>query len=203
MERRLTIIQGDLTLLPLRDGAIINPSNTGMILTNRGIGQQLLRRAGPFIQQTLHTERSRLRGGRLDPGHVLATDAGQLQADKLIHIAVVGGRKVNTRLIARGLLNAYDMADEIGMTALGIPPIGPGISKLTMEEFLDVFWRITSEEFPRLENVVDIFLCADTDEEFQQMKAYASEHLDELPEGVSLDVSEEGISLSMFSAQFQ
>ena len=33
------------------------------------------------------------------------------------------------------------------------------------------------------------------------MKAYASEHLDELPEGVSLDVSEEGISLSMFSAQ--
>ena len=91
-----------MTLLPLRDGAIINPSNTGMILTNRGIGQQLLRRAGPFIQQTLHTERSRLRGGRLDPGHVLATDAGQLQASKLIHVAIVGGRKVNARLIARG-----------------------------------------------------------------------------------------------------
>ena len=203
MDRRLTIIQGDLTLLPLRDGAIINPSNTGMILTNRGIGQQLLRRAGPFIQQTLHTERSRLRGGRPDPGHVLATDAGQLQASKLIHVAIVGGRKVNSRLIARGLLNAYDLADEIGMQALGIPPLGPGISKLSMEEFLEVFWRITAEEFLRLENVMDIFLCADSDEEFQQIKAYATEHVDELPEGIELDISEDGISLSMFSSQFQ
>lgn len=203
MERRLTIIQGDVTLLPLQEGAIINPSNSGLVLTSRGVGQQLQRRAGPFIQQTLHRERSKLRSGRLESGRVMATDAGQLQASKLIHIAVVGRRKVNERLIARGILNAYDLADELELRALGVPPVGPYISKFSMEDFLQVFWRITIEELPRLENVEDIFLCLDTDEDFAMAKAYAEEHADELPEGLELIISEDGIGLGMFTAQFQ
>lgn len=203
MERRLTIIQGDITLLPLRDGAILNPSNQGLILTNRGIGQQILRRAGPFIQQTLHTERSKRRNGRLESGQVMATNAGQLQVQKLIHISVVGGRKVNKRLISRGLLNAYDMADELGMRALGVPPIGPYISKFELSEFLDVFWRITAEELPRLENVEDVFLCIDSDKDFEEVCTYVTDHQDELPDSVRLVVSTDGISIGMFSSQFE
>lgn len=201
MERRLIVIQGDLTLLPLKDGAIVNPSNSGLILTGRGIGQQIVRRGGPFIQQTLHIERSKLRGGRLDPGQVVATDAGQLQTSKLIHIAVVGGRKVNKRLIGRGLLNAYDLADELGLRVLGVPPIGPGISKFDFEEFIDVFWRITCEEFPRLENVDTIYLCLDTTEQFEQSKAFIKENSDEIPEGLKVEIQDGGINLGMFSAQ--
>lgn len=203
MERRLTIIQGDLTLLPLREGAIINPSNTGMILTNRGVGQQIMRRAGPMIQQTLHTERSKLRGGRLEPGQVIATPAGQLQADKLIHISIVGGRKVNARLISRGLLSALDLADELGLRSLGIPPVGPHISKFTMQEFMEVFWRIITEEFPRFESIEDIYLCLNGEQNFDLACEYIEQHYDDLPEGVTLDVSSDGIGLGMFSSQFQ
>ncbi len=201
MERRLIVIQGDLTLLPLKEGAIINPSNSGMVLTNRGIGQQLSRRAGPFMQQTLHTERSRLKGNRLEPGQVIATDAGQLQAKKLIHISVVGGRKVTKRLISRGILNAYDLADELELPVLGIPPIGPGISKLPFEDFLEVFWRITCEEFSRLEHVSTIYLCLDSTEQFEETTTYIKAHAEELPDGLRVDIQDGGISLDMFSSQ--
>ena len=202
MERRLTIIQGDVTLLPLQQGAIFNPSNSGLILTNRGIGQQIARRAGPFIQQTLHTERSKLRQGRLEPGQVLATDAGQLQARKLVHISIVGGRKVNKRLISRGLFYAYTTADDLGLRAVGVPPIGPNISKFPMEEFMPIFWDITSEEFTSFEHIEDIFLCLDQDDDFELACAYAAEHEDEMPEGVTVKVVEGGIGLSMYSSQF-
>ena len=202
MERRLIVIQGDLTLLPLKDGAIVNPSNAGMILTSRGIGQQLSRRGGPFMQQSLHTERSKLRGNRLEPGQVVATPAGQLQAKKLIHISIVGGRKVNKRLISRGLLNAYDLADELKLQTLGVPPIGPDVSKFPFDEFLEIFWRITCEEFSRLEHVHTIYLALDSDEQFAFTTAYITERAEEVPEGLRVDIQEGGISLGMFSSQF-
>lgn len=201
MERRLIVIQGDLTLLPLKEGAIVNPSNSGMILTNRGIGQQLSRRGGPFMQQTLHTERSKLKGNRLEPGQVVATGAGQLQTDKLIHISVVGGRKVTKRLISRGILNAYDLADELKLQVLGIPPIGPDISKFPFEDFLEVFWRITCEEFSRLEHVATIYLCLDTNDQFDQTITYIEEHAEELPDGLRVDIQDGGIGLDLFSSQ--
>lgn len=202
MERRLTIIQGDITLLPLRQGAIVNPSNTGMILTSRGIGQQISRRAGPFIQQILHTERSKLRGGRLEPAQVIATDPGQLQVQNLLHVAIVGARKVNKRLISRCLLNVYDMADELQLEQIGLPPLGPEISKLPLEEFLEVFWRISAEELPRLEHVKDVYLCLNDEASFEETHNYAREHAHEFPESVRLEISEEGVGLGIFSSQF-
>lgn len=203
MQRRLTIIQGDLTLLPLKNGAIINPSNTGLVLTSQGLAQKISRRAGPYIQQKMHTARSHLRGSRLDPGQVLVTDAGQLSVDYLIHIALVGARKINARLISRGLLNAYDKADELGVEYLGLPPLGPGISKFPMEEFMEIFWRVTAEELPRLEHVQQIFLALEHEADFEAVKNYASEHIEEMDEDVEVVVSESGIGLGMFSAQFE
>jgi O-acetyl-ADP-ribose deacetylase (regulator of RNase III) len=201
---KLTIIQGDLTMMPLRGGAIVNPSNTGMVLTSRGINQQITRRAGPFMQQTMHTARSRLRGGRLDPGTAIATDAGQLQVEKLIHVAIVGARKINKRLIGRCLLSAYDLADELELTQVGVPPLGPGISKFPFEDFVEVFWQITAEELPRLEHVHHVVLAAQTEHEFEYLKAYAAEHGDDMEEEeIEMSVSSDGITMSTFSAGFQ
>ena len=202
MTKRLTIIQGDLTLLPLQRGAIINPSNTGLVLTSRGVNQSIARRAGPFIQQTMHTERSRLRGGRLEGGNVLVTDAGQLSVSKLIHVAIVGARKINARLIARGLLNAYDAANEHGMVQVALPPLGPGISKFPFEEFMELFWSVTAEEFPQFESVREIYLCVDSAQQLDYATQYAEEHAEEMDEDIELIVSEDGIDLSMFTAQF-
>lgn len=200
MERRLTIIQGDLTLLPLRQGGIINPSNTGMVLTSRGLNQQIARRAGPFIQQALHIARSKLRGGRLEPGQVLETEAGQLPVKHLIHVSLVGGRKINKRLISRGLLSALDRADELELKQIGLPPLGPGTSKFPIEDFMEIFWRIIAEEFPTTEHIREIYLCLDNKQEFDYVCQYAEEHADEMPEEIELAISEDGVGLGIFAA---
>lgn len=201
MERRLTIIQGDLTLMPLRHGAIINPSNTGLVLTSRGLNQQIARRAGPFIQQALHTARSKLRGGRLEAGQVLETEAGQLQAQYLIHVSLVGGRKINKRLVSRGLLSALDKADELEVQQIGMPPLGPGTAKFPLDDFMEIFWRIIAEEFPTTEHVREIFLCLDDKQEFEYVCQYAEAHADEMPEEIELAISEDGIGLGIFSSR--
>ena len=202
MDRRLTIIHGDLTLLPLRQGAIINPSNTGLVLTSRGLNQQITRRAGPMIQQTLHIARSKLRGGRLEAGQVLETDAGQLQAKHLIHVSIVGARKINKRLISRGLLSALDLADELGLEQIALPPLGPGISKFPMEDFMEIFWRIIAEEFPTTDHVHNIYFCLDNRQDFDYVCQYAEDHADDMPEEIELAISEDGIGLGLFSTQF-
>ncbi len=195
---KLIVTQGDLTMMPMRDGALINPSNTGLILTSRGLSSQIARRAGPFIQQSLHTARSRLKQGRLEPGQVLDTEPGQLQVKRLIHVAIVGGRKVNKRLISRGLLNALDLADELQLTQVGLPPMGMEVPKFEMAEFLDLFWRITVEELPQMDYLRTVVLSMETEETFQQAKAFTLEHQDELPEEISLEIRDEGIGMGMF-----
>ncbi len=200
--RRLTIIQGDITLLPLKHGALVNPSNTGLILTSRGVNAQIARRAGPFIQQTLHMARSKIKTARLEPAQVIDTEAGQLPAARLFHVAIVGARKVNKRLITRCLLNVFDLADEYAYSQLAIPPLGVGIGKFALKDFLEMFWRLTTEEFTRLDHLEEIYLCLDDQESFEFAKNYAQEHLEEMPEEVEVVVKEGGINIAQAYPQF-
>ena len=193
---RLVITYGDITLMPVREGAIVNPSNTGMIL-NAGVGLQIARRAGPFIQQTLHMARSGLRQGRLDPGQAIDTEPGQLPCKRLIHVAIVGARRINNKLISRSILNVIDHADELELPRIAMPPIGVETARFNLEEFLDLFWRITSEELPRMNHLHEIVLVAPDEESFERIRAFAAEHVDELHESIELIVSESGISMDM------
>ncbi|MBA2665179.1 MAG: macro domain-containing protein [Bradymonadaceae bacterium] len=196
-QRRLIVTQGDITLIPLKEGALVNPSNTGLIL-NSGVGAQIARRGGPFMQQTLHMARSRLRNNRLDPGKALATEPGQLHAKKLIHVAIIGAKKVNNRLISNAILNAYDMADDLELRQVAFPAVGCGVSGFPMDKFLELFWRITAEELPRASHLREVYLCVYEGEEFEAARAYATEHADELPKSIVVEVNETGLAPGMF-----
>ena len=122
-QKTLTLTQGDITLLPLEDGALVNPSNTGMILGS-GVGEAVTRRAGPFIQQKLHMKRSKLDENRLDPGRAVETEAGQLSAEYLIHVSILGSKDIDRRLIGNCIRNAYNVADRVGVKTIAFPPLG-------------------------------------------------------------------------------
>lgn len=194
--RKLTITQGDITLLPLEGGAIVNPSNTGMILGS-GVGEAITRRAGPFIQQTLHMKRSGLSGNRLEPGEAISTEAGQLSADHLIHVSILGAKEVDKRLISNCILNAYDLADTLEIETLAFPPLGVELAQFPIEDFLDLFARITVEELPRADHLRHVILCSENEHDFDICADYSERHREDLPEEIELEISESGVGLGL------
>lgn len=182
-----TITFGDISLLQLRDGAIVNPSNTGLILGS-GVSELIARRAGPFFQQQLHTIRTGLPGNRLEPGQVVVTDSGQLPSKNIIHISLIGKKKVDRKLITNALLTIYDTADSIEVSELAFPALGVGVAKFPIEDFISLFWKITLEELPRCESVRHVVLCLYNEQEFEVVRNYVEKHKSEVPESVQLEV---------------
>lgn len=187
--RHFTITHGDITLLQLRDGAIVNPSNTGLIL-NSGVSEQIARRAGPMFQQQLHTARSTLHQNRLDLGRAMETDAGQLNTEYLIHVSIVGRKKADRALITDAILNVYDLAERLALPVIAFPALGVGVAKFPLDEFLELFWQITLEELPRSESLEHVILCLYDENEFNQARALADKRSDEIPETIELEIAE-------------
>lgn len=179
--KALTITNGDMTLINLKEGAMVNPSNTGLILGS-GVSEMIARRAGPFFQQQLHTVRSGLPGNRLEPGRAVDTDPGQLACKRLIHVSLLGKKKVDRRLVSSALLSIYDLAEELEIKEIAIPPLGTGVGKFPFEEFLEIFWKITIEELPRAEHVEHVILCLQDEDEYLLADAYSKEHADDAEE---------------------
>ena len=190
--KTLTLTQGDITLLPLNDGALVNPSNTGMILS-RGVSSQISRRAGPFIQQTLHMKRSMRRKNRLEPGQARETEGGQLRVKYLIHVSILGAKRINNRLISNCILNAYDLAEELELRSIAFPPLGTEIAGFPLNEFMDLFWRITNEEIPRAEHLENVLLCFSDEDDFDAAQDYMEQHFEELSEDIDIDIRPGGI----------
>ncbi len=188
VQKEFTITNGDITLLQLNDGAIVNPSNTGLILGS-GISEQIARRAGPFFQQKLHTARSRLRYNRLDPGRVLETEPGQLTCKCLLHVSIIGKKNVDKRLITNAILNVYDKAEDIGLREIAFPALGVGLGKFPIEDFVELFWQITLEELPRNDSLQHVVLCLYDEPEFEVAEKFVNEHQDEVPETINLEMA--------------
>ncbi len=197
-QRNLIITQGDITLLPVKDGALVNPSNTGMILGG-GVSGAIARRGGPYMQQTLHLARSNLRKNRLEPGKAIDTEPGQLHCKRLIHVAIVGAKKINDRLISNCILNAYDLADELELTQIAFPALGTGVAGFPMERFLEIFWKITAQELPRLAHVREVYLCLFEGKEFEAACAFADANAARIPPEILVEINESGFAGDFFS----
>lgn len=186
--RRFTITHGDISLLQMQDGAIVNPSNTGLILGS-GVSESIARRAGPDFQQKLHTARSALYKNRLDVGRTMDTEPGAIQAERIIHVSIIGRKTVDRNLITNSILNVYDLAEEIEMKSIAFPALGVGLGKFPLEEFIELFFQITVEELPRSETLEHVILCLFDEGEFDVATEYVQEHADSVPDSVILEIS--------------
>lgn len=192
MAKLLTITQGDITIIPMENGAIVNPSNTGMIL-GRGVSAQITRRAGPFIQQTLHMKRSKLRNNRLEPGHTVETEGGQLPVKYLIHASILGAKRVNRRLISNCITSAYDLAGKLELNTIAFPALGTVIAGFPLDEFLKIFWKITNEELEKSEHLDQVILCLPNNDDFETTADFLEANFDTLGEGVEADFRPDGV----------
>lgn len=122
--------QGSLT--DGRETVLVNASNTELDLGS-GVSNAIRQACGDGYQAHIHRERDRRRGGSLEPGEVLITDAGTHPHARFVaHAAVMDYRGVGgdpmpdlERLDAcyRNLFDAIEELDEdslsVAMVALG------------------------------------------------------------------------------------
>jgi O-acetyl-ADP-ribose deacetylase (regulator of RNase III) len=195
-QKTLTLTQGDITLLPLEDGALVNPSNTGMILGS-GVGEAITRRAGPFIQQKLHMKRSKLDENRLEPGRAVETEAGQLSAEWLIHVSILGSKDIDRRLIGNCIRNAYNVADRLGVKTIAFPPLGVELAGYPMEEFLDLFHKVTDSMVPSMNALEHVILCCQEEAGFEEARTFLEETHEEWDEAFEFEVSASGMGASL------
>lgn len=84
--------------------------------------------------------------GELPVGSALVTGAGGLPAELLIHVVVRSATEPASEAgIAKALRNALRRADEWGIEALTLPPLGIGAGSLDAETAADVMVPIMKE----------------------------------------------------------
>ncbi|GEM_PF-1546224 len=182
------IMQGDIALLDIREGIIVNPSNTGLIL-NRSVSDSIARHAGPEFQQKMHTKRSQLPQNRLELGRVIETEPGLLHAKYVLHVSIIGKKAVDRNLITNSIINCFDRAERLGANAIAFPPLGVGVGKFPFEEFLDIFYTIVLEELPRSESLLTVVLCLD-EAEFVLATKHVEENREKVPRNVKIEFSQ-------------
>ena len=140
---RITIQHGNIARA--KAGAIVNPARSNITSTG-GLSGPLLRAGGPAVLQACHDIRHR--EGNIDTGHAVATTAGHLQADKLIHTVgpqYKGGSGNEAQQLKNCYLNSLNLAQSLGVTSIAFPEISTGVYEYPEQEAADIALAAASE----------------------------------------------------------
>jgi O-acetyl-ADP-ribose deacetylase (regulator of RNase III) len=120
---RLTLLQADITHLGHPVGAIVNAANE-QLLPGGGVCGAIHAAAGPGLEIECRWI------GHVDTGKAVATEAGNLNADYVIHAVRpvwLGGGRDEDRLLASAYRSSLTIAEERGCTSIAFPSISTGI----------------------------------------------------------------------------
>jgi O-acetyl-ADP-ribose deacetylase (regulator of RNase III) len=107
---------------------VANAANDALWM-GAGVAGALKRAGGVEI------EREAMAQGPIDLGAAVATTAGRLPADWVIHGAVMGqDLRTNAGLVRRTTRSCLDLADELGCSSLALPAFGTGVGGFPLGE---------------------------------------------------------------------
>jgi O-acetyl-ADP-ribose deacetylase (regulator of RNase III) len=116
---QLEVIEGDITELAV--DAIANAANDQLWM-GAGVAGAIKRAGGDEI------EREAMAQGPIRVGEAVATGAGRLGAQYVVHGAVMGqDLRTTPDLVARTTRSCLEVADELGVTSLALPAFGTGV----------------------------------------------------------------------------
>ena len=138
----LELVEGDITTLDTE--AIVNAANE-RLAHGGGVAGVISRRGGPTIQR--ESDAWVRRHGRVVTGSAAITSGGNLKAGHVIHAVgpVYDGSPRSAELLASAVRAALQMADESGLTSIGLPAISTGIFGYPMDEAARVMLQETIE----------------------------------------------------------
>ncbi|TGN76477.1 O-acetyl-ADP-ribose deacetylase [Streptomyces bauhiniae] len=134
---RITLVQGDIT--EQRVDAIVNAANSSL-LGGGGVDGAIHRRGGPAILDACRDLRASRYGGGLPTGEAVATTAGDLPAEWVIHTVgpVWQGPGSDPALLASCYRESLRVADEVGARTVAFPAISTGVYRWPVPEAAQV-----------------------------------------------------------------
>lgn len=129
--------------------AIVNAANDHLWMGS-GVAGALKRAGGEEI------EREAVAKGPIPLGTAVATGAGRLQANHVLHGAVMGqDLRTNADLVRRTSRSCLELADELGARSLALPAFGTGVGGFPLGECARIMVGETRAYEPQtLERVV-------------------------------------------------
>ncbi|MEW2316070.1 O-acetyl-ADP-ribose deacetylase [Streptomyces bauhiniae] len=133
----ITLVQGDIT--EQRVEAIVNAANSSL-LGGGGVDGAIHRRGGPAILDACRDLRASHYGGGLPTGEAVATTAGDLPAEWVIHTVgpVWQGPGSDPALLASCYRESLRVADEVGARSVAFPAISTGVYRWPVPEAAQV-----------------------------------------------------------------
>ncbi|MFJ3924617.1 O-acetyl-ADP-ribose deacetylase [Streptomyces sp. NPDC090022] len=129
----ITLVQGDITQVPV--DAVVNAANSSL-LGGGGVDGAIHRRGGPEILDACRALRASRYGKGLPTGRAVATTAGRLPAQWVIHtVGPVWSREEDrSELLASCYRESLRVADELGAATVAFPAISTGVYGWPMDD---------------------------------------------------------------------
>ena len=133
MGARITLVQGDITTEEV--DAVVNAANSGL-LGGGGVDGAIHRRGGPEILAECEQLRATTLRDGLPTGHAVATTAGKLPAQHVIHTVgpVYAKRTDRSELLTSASRESLRVADELGARTVAFPAISAGVYGWPMDD---------------------------------------------------------------------
>ncbi|MFD7611433.1 O-acetyl-ADP-ribose deacetylase [Streptomyces sp. NPDC059828] len=129
----ITLVQGDIT--EQQADVIVNAANSSL-LGGGGVDGAIHRRGGPEILEECRMLRASHYGKGLPTGRAVATTAGRLPAQWVVHtVGPVHSRSEDrSELLASCYREALKVADELGARTIAFPAISTGVFGWPMDD---------------------------------------------------------------------
>ena len=130
---QITFVQGDITEQDV--DAIVNAANH-TLLGGGGVDGAIHRRGGPEILAECQKLREEQYPDGLPTGQAVATKAGRLKAQWVIHAVgpTYAESKDKSQLLADCFRNSLRIADELGVGTVAFPAISTGIYRWPLDD---------------------------------------------------------------------
>ncbi|WP_267242378.1 O-acetyl-ADP-ribose deacetylase [Streptomyces sp. PR69] len=149
----ITLVQGDITRQ--RADAIVNAANSSL-LGGGGVDGAIHRRGGPEILAECRALRASRYGKGLPTGQAVATTAGNLDADHVIHTVgpVWSASEDRSGLLASCYRESLRVATGLGARTVAFPAVSTGVYRWPMDDAARIAIRtVRAEAAPPIEEV--------------------------------------------------
>lgn len=157
----IRIHRGDVTMLGRRVGAIVSPA-TEDLQPGTGVRGAIHEFGGPEVSVECRWI------GRVATGRAVATTAGRLLADCIIHAVGPiweGGNRDEDRLLASAYRSALEIAADRGLSTVAFPSLSTGLFSFPPERSATIAVGTCAAFLKRGVSIEEVILVATTEDE--------------------------------------